>query len=828
MRRWARDRAVGIALAAVTLVVAVATRSLLGPDAGTRQAFGLSVRALVEEGRVGTLLGSLLLASGPVELILVLAALVLVVGGFERLVGHGRVLGLWLLTGIGGGLLGVGLEAAGLLARGVWTTPPITLATLQPETPVLGVLLAGSAWCGPLWRRRIRLIGLTALVVLLLYSGQPEDLDHLAGAFVGLVAGAVMTRRSARPVFPRSSSHESRTLLAAGIAVSAVGPFIAAVQPRGYGLLRPLGRLFHDPLPFAAGVRERCAADPTAARCLEAARLAHLNGPGPLLLSVLPLLVLLVAAAAVLQGRAVGAWAATAVGGLLAVLGAVYYGLLPVLGDPDQVQDLRAAVTVQSVLAVLVPLAVAVASFLGRRWCGVLPTRRALVVGGASVVAAAGIGIGAWLLVGLLVRGQFHPTPTAAQLLLDLPQRFVPTGFLRFRRPEIVPVGPVADLLSGGIGAAFWTVLLVAVAGVALSVRRTTTPRDQERLRALLREGSNGSIGWMTTWAGNRTWFSPDGAHAIAYRDAGGVALTVGEPAGPAEGADDAARAFALHCDDRGLIPAFYAVRPEFAAALGGPGAAWATVEVGEDTIIDPGAFTMRGKHWQDVRSSFNRADRAGVRAMWTDWASLPLVQRTRIEAISEEWVAERRLPELGFTLGGQAELEDPEVRLMLAVGPGDRVEAVTSWLPTWRDGELVGLTLDFMRRDPVSMNGVMEFLIASVIGIAQQRGLEFVSLSVAPLSGVDEQGEDRVERLLAVIARRLEPAYGFRSLAAYKEKFKPEHRTQVLAVPDAVALPAVTVAVARAYLPEPVLRGARRIVDALRPEAPAAAGADR
>ena len=321
----------------------------------------------------------------------------------------------------------------------------------------------------------------------------------------------------------------------------------------------------------------------------------------------------------------------------------------------------------------------------------------------------------------------------------------------------------------------------------------------------------------MTTWRGNRTWFSPDGRHAIAYREGSGVALTVGAPVGEPDGAVEAARAFAVRCGDLGLVPAFYAVPPDFAAALGSGDAAWSTIEVGEDAVIDPSRFTMRGKHWQDVRSSVNRADRAGIRQVWTDWGALPIGRRSQIEAISEEWVADRRLPELGFTLGGPAELVDREVRLMLAVGPGDRIEAVTSWLPTWERGEVVGLTLDFMRRRSGSMNGVTEFLIAGVIGIAQQRGLRFVSLSVAPLAGAEEDEEDRVQRVLGAVARVLEPAYGFRSLAAFKEKFRPERRPQVLAFPDAVALPAIGLAVARAYLPDPSLPALGQAIAALR-----------
>jgi lysylphosphatidylglycerol synthetase-like protein (DUF2156 family) len=191
---------------------------------------------------------------------------------------------------------------------------------------------------------------------------------------------------------------------------------------------------------------------------------------------------------------------------------------------------------------------------------------------------------------------------------------------------------------------------------------------------------------------------------------------------------------------------------------------------------------------------------------------------KSQIVAISEEWVAERRLPELGFTLGGVEELLDPEVRLMLAIGPEERVEAATSWLPTWDDGEQVGWTLDLMRRRPGGMNGVVEFLIAAVLGAAQQRGLRFVSLSAAPLALSEaDQSETPLARILAVLARVLEPAYGFRTLASFKEKFQPRLEPLVLAYPDAIALPAIGAAIARAYLPDVSLPDLVRLAGALR-----------
>ena len=41
-----------------------------------------------------------------------------------------------------------------------------------------------------------------------------------------------------------------------------------------------------------------------------------------------------------------------------------------------------------------------------------------------------------------------------------------------------------------------------------------------------------------------------------------------------------------------------------------------------------------------------------------------------QLRAISEMWVGDKGLPEMGFTLGTLDEAEDPEVRLALAVSP--------------------------------------------------------------------------------------------------------------------------------------------------------------
>ena len=68
---------------------------------------------------------------------------------------------------------------------------------------------------------------------------------------------------------------------------------------------------------------------------------------------------------------------------------------------------------------------------------------------------------------------------------------------------------------------------------------------------------------------------------------------------------------------------------------------------------------------------------------------------------------------------------------------------------------------------------------------------------------GTDDVGASRFDPLLDLLASLLEPAYGFRSLHAFKRKFQPRKVPMYLAVPDVVDLAAVGVAIGRAYVPD-------------------------
>jgi len=804
VERALRRHPVTAALLAMMIVVAVLGLGRHGPRRWWQDALATGYEQVVLDHRWWTVLGSMFLSKGWGEFLLVAAIAVVLLGVSERLMGSARTLLAFVVSAVFGTLLGIALQGLGYQFGELWARRVSELTVLDPMTAVVGTIMAASAFAGPLWRRRIRVVVLVAVLVFLLYSGTPSDLYRAAGALAGFVLGLLLKPSETGLRWVRSSHHEARMLLATVVSLTAIGPLITIISPVRLGPLAPLGLLLTDARPSGLAAADECRASDITRACLHDMTLQRLSSAGPVLLTLLPLLMLLVAAVGIVRGRRFAAVLAIAVNLALAALAAYFYGFLPLATRPAVHRHhlLHAPryweVTLALGASVLVPLAVAVLLAAGIRHLTVRLDRRAvlryLLGSGVVLLSLSALYVG----VGALLGGRFHPAVDVVDLLSDLPERFVPVGFLRLERLDFLPSGVLTSILYFWIGPLFWAFVAVGAFLLILGRESAADVQGLARLRGLL-TSSGGSLGYWATWTGNSYWFSPDERAAVAYRVIGNVALTSSEPIGPRQAALAAIGQFARFCDDNGWTPVFYSIHAPYAAECRRMG--WSVTGVGDETVIRPDQWQTTGKRWQDVRSSINRAERAGVRAVWAGYGELSAAQSLQIHEMSEQWVADRGLPEMGFTLGGLDELRDPEVRLMLAVDSHDRVVGATSWLPTMRHGTVVGWTLDFMRRTPDGMNGVMEFLLARCAERFRLEGIEFMSLSAAPLAGSSDD-DDVVTRLLHYLGSRLEPLYGFRSLFAFKRKFQPALLPLSMAYPDPIALPAIGLALARAYLP--------------------------
>ncbi len=782
-----------VPVTAGAVLVLPATGVLVDPAA-----LGTGVGPLAA-GRWWTLLTAGLVAATPAATVLAVVLVAALLGPVEHRWGSRRTAAALVGGQLLAGLLGTG-AIAGLSAVGDrWGRLLAGAVVSGPLPGVLAAVAAASACATPLVRRRVRLLLGVGAVVAVLYSGTAGDVFRLAGVAVGLLAGALLARRRGAVVeHGRVSRRESRALVALLVAATAVGPLVAALSRTPDGPWAVVSHLFVSGRPSTGLLRQVCASG-NVEDCRVLLARARLTGAGQTLLSVLPVLVQLVLAEGLRRGRRAAWVGAVLVSGALTVVGGVV--VVEVLRSPGEALLLlatpRAALPVVSLWAPLVaPGAVLVLLLATRRRFAVpaaagTARRWTLLAGAGLTLIVAG-----YLTAGTLLSADWARAPGLGRLLLDLPARMLPPGYLGEVLPRVAPLRGPARLLADWTGVACWAVL----GGTAWAVVRPAVPGgDAARARALVDRHGDGALSFMTTWVGNRWWFSPDGEAVVAFRVLGGVALTTGGPVGPPGARADAVHGFTAWCVARGWIPCWYSVSEEVVAAL--PAAR--RVQVASETWLPLGELAFVGKRWQDVRTAMNRAARDGVQAHWVRWVDAPLGLREQVALSSEEWLAGKGLPEMGFTLGGLDELADPAVRCLLAVGPDGRVHGVTSWLPAHRDGRPVGWTLDLMRRSPGCPPGTMEFLVGTAALAFQSEGAEFVSLSGAPLA-FPAGGTDAalLARLLEATGRLVEPVYGFRSLLAFKAKFQPQHRPLWLVYPDTGALPRIARAVSRAYLP--------------------------
>ena len=215
------------------------------------------------------------------------------------------------------------------------------------------------------------------------------------------------------------------------------------------------------------------------------------------------------------------------------------------------------------------------------------------------------------------------------------------------------------------------------------------------------------------------------------------------------------------------------------------------TVKIAEEAVIDLRSFSLAGGTRAALRALFHKVTRAGLSVRpYARGAAPDATVDEQLEEISEEWLAEKRLGEMGFTLGRFSLDSLAGVRVFLCLS-AQRVEAFCSWLE-YRGGRAVVLDLMRKRRDAVS--GTMDLLLAQSLLDLKAEGLDEASLANAPLANV---GGPRgpLDRGVAALFENLNAFYGYKNLFQFKKKFDPRWEGRYLVYPRGSELPRIAVA---------------------------------
>ncbi|MDF7641057.1 DUF2156 domain-containing protein [Bifidobacterium sp. ESL0784] len=692
------------------------------------------------------ILRSAVFVRSPLMLIIYTLLIVIILSVAQSRLGALKTTFAGLFSAIIGSTLGLLVCVLVDMAMHNWQSMERLPVLLSPLTIIIGALMAESAYESVLWRRRIILIGYTVIGTLLLFSGNPGDYCTLGAAIVGQLTGLLMHGPiKDRIQLANSSDYEIRRLFAFAQLVLAIGPLLALTSTSHLGPLTTFG-LFTSSIWGDSSLLTSCSVNQSVTSCLRlVSTRQHLAIAGLWLHMLLPIAALALVAWGLYHGRRLAAWVSIALNGAAVVFAVLYYVIFPFTIAPmspsmaSKYNFMPAFITTALPPLILIILMIrelphfSVSTGTSRVRNGIIA-----MVGMLLVTSCVYIGFS------VAVPQDFKPRPTVKLMVMDMLRRLLPTGFGgRKSTALIVPQTTIATLVSEGLTVIFWlTVLIVFVLWFRDNV--TSDERDQKKAEALVTLGGE-SMSFMTTWEGNHYWFSPTGRSAIAYRVLHGIALTVTGPFGEPDEYMNDLRDFTAFCYAKGWSPSFYAVHDDQREELESLG--WSSIQVGTEMVLDPNRWETRGKKWQDIRTAINKAKRDGITDVLTTYDQAGFNIDQQIVDISEQWAQLKALPEMKFTLGGIEELRDNRVALLYAVDAQGKVLGVTSWLPTYREGRVIGWTLDFMRHRTDSPNGIMEFLIARMAERLRDQGLEnpanaieFMSLSAAPLAGMGEK----------------------------------------------------------------------------------------
>ncbi|MEU3992669.1 phosphatidylglycerol lysyltransferase domain-containing protein [Streptomyces platensis] len=288
------------------------------------------------------------------------------------------------------------------------------------------------------------------------------------------------------------------------------------------------------------------------------------------------------------------------------------------------------------------------------------------------------------------------------------------------------------------------TLLLVAVLWAAFrSVRSTEalTADGEERLRALLaRHGDRDSLGYFALRRDKSVLFSPSGKAAVTYRVVGGVSLASGDPLGDPEAWPGAIEVWLAEAREHGWAPAVMGASEEGGTIYARHGLD--ALELGDEAIVETGEFTLDGRAMRTVRQAYNRIKRAGYTVTIRRHEDIPAAEMDRLLRLADDWRDGET--ERGFSMA-LGRLGDPgdgrcvmlECRSGGAGEEAGELRALLSFVP-W--GEK-GLSLDLMRRDRNSENGLMEFMVLELIQRAKEVEVTQLSLNFAMFRSVFERG---------------------------------------------------------------------------------------
>ncbi|GGF15611.1 bifunctional lysylphosphatidylglycerol synthetase/lysine--tRNA ligase LysX [Williamsia phyllosphaerae] len=267
------------------------------------------------------------------------------------------------------------------------------------------------------------------------------------------------------------------------------------------------------------------------------------------------------------------------------------------------------------------------------------------------------------------------------------------------------------------------------------------TPADERLIRALIEAyNDDDSLAYFSTRRDKAVVFAPNAHAAITYRVEVGVCLASGDPIGDPRHWPDAIAEFLALCEQYGWHPAAMGASERGATAFSAAG--MTALNIGDEAIVDTRTYSLAGPDMRGVRQAVTRCLRAGITVRIRRHGDLSDAEMAGVIARADAWRDTDEERGFAMALSRLGDRLDDDCLLVEAVADADtdaeKVVGMLSFVPWGR----TGVSLDLMRRDRDSINGIVETMVTELAAGASNFNITRISLNFAAFREVFAYGE--------------------------------------------------------------------------------------
>ena len=329
------------------------------------------------------------------------------------------------------------------------------------------------------------------------------------------------------------------------------------------------------------------------------------------------------------------------------------------------------------------------------------------------------------------------------------------------------------------------------------------SPSVRRRAVQLVRQHGQDTLSFFQLRPDKHYFFNAARTAFVGYRIEAGTLLLSGDPVGPRADFADLLLELRRFARARGLKLAALGASESLGSIFSDMG--MRTLYLGDEAVVETGAFSLEGRPIRKVRQSVNRLRKAGYSSELCALSEIDEQTLAQMRHVLEAGRIGKQERGFSMSMDGVHVTNQQDTLFVLARDGQGVLRGVLHFVPCYGRK---AMSLSIMRRDPTTPNGLMEFLLVSAIEGMRERGIEELSLNFAALTRCIREPANPFEYVLGRAASALDRYLQVASLYRFNVKFQPRWEPRYLVYEGRLGLVRAALAAmwAEGQMPKPAV----------------------